>query len=181
MLGAMSTKIRAFLEDDHRRLDELLAAAVAGDRIEVAPYEELRAGLLRHIGMEERILLPAAKRLRGGDPLPEARLLRADHGALVAMLVPTPTPAIVERIGAVLALHNPIEEGTDGIYAACERLAAGEADALLAQLERAPPVPLAPHFDGPRAFEAIDRLLRGAGELRGDAELFIRAAPDLAR
>jgi hypothetical protein len=177
----MSTSIHAFLEDDHRRLDELLAAVVAGDQMDVAPYEEFRGGLLRHIGMEEKVLLPAAKRLRGGDPLPEARLLRADHGALVAMLVPTPTRAIVERIRAVLALHNPIEEGTGGIYAACERLATEEAPALLAQLERAPPVPLAPHFDGPRAFEGIDRLLRAAGELRGDAELFIRDAPDLAR
>lgn len=177
----MSPSIRAFLEEDHRRLDELLASAVAGETIDSTAYAAFRAGLLRHIGMEEKILLPAAKRLRGGEPLPEARLLRADHGALVAMLVPTPTPALVERIRAVLAQHNPLEEGGDGLYAACEQLAAGEAPALRAQLEAAPPVPVAPHFDGPRAFEAIDRLLRAAGEARGDAELFLRVAPDLAR
>jgi hypothetical protein len=118
--------------------------------------------------------LPAAKRLRGGEPLPEAPLLRADHAALAAMLVPTPTRALLEQIRVVLAVHNPIEEAPDGVYATCEQLFADEAPALLQQLCDAPLVPLARHFDGPRAFEGIDRLLRAAGEARGDAELFTR-------
>jgi len=42
--------------------------------------------------MEERILLPAAQRLRGGERLPIAARLRLDHGALAALLVPSATP-----------------------------------------------------------------------------------------
>jgi hypothetical protein len=179
MAPGLMTSIRAFLEADHRRLDTLFGTMVAGDTVDPVCYQTFREGILRHIGMEEKILLPAARRLRGGEPLPEAAVLRADHGAIVALLVPTPTPALVARIGAVLALHNPIEEGPSGIYAACEQLAGDEAAPLLAQLQAAPPVPLAKHFDGPRAFEAIERLLRAAGAVRGDEERFLRQASTL--
>jgi hypothetical protein len=154
--------IGEYLEADHRRLDALLAGAIGGDG---AAYERFRAGLLRHIGLEEKILLPAAKRLAGA-PLPQAAMLRADHGALAALLVPTPTPAILARISAILKEHNPLEEGTAGAYAACARLAGDEADAILAQLRAAPEPPLAPHFDGPRAFENIERLVSAAAALR---------------
>jgi hypothetical protein len=154
--------IRRYLEDDHLRLDQLLARA----DVDTDAYEQLRAGLLRHIGMEEKILLPAAKRLRGGQPLPKARLLRADHSALAAMLVPSPTATLLAQIRSLLAQHNPIEEGPHGVYAVCETLAAAEADQLLERLKATPEVPLAQHFDGPRAFENIERLLRAAERAR---------------
>jgi hypothetical protein len=154
--------IRRYLEEDHLRLDRLLAGA----ETDAAAYERFRAGLLRHIGMEEKVLLPAAKRLRGGEPLPEARVLRADHSALAAMLVPSPTPTLLAQIRALLAQHNPVEEGPHGVYVVCETLAAAEADELLQRLKEAPEVPLAPHFDGPRAFENIERLLRATQEVR---------------
>jgi hypothetical protein len=154
--------IRRFLEDDHQRLEQLLGRA----ETDASAYEQFRAGLLRHIGMEEKILLPAAKRLRGGQPLPEARILRADHGALAALLVPHPTATLLGQIRSLLAQHNPIEEGPHGVYAVCETLAAADADSLVQQLKAAPEVPLAPHFDGPRAFENIDRLLRAAADAR---------------
>jgi hypothetical protein len=41
--------------------------------------------------MEEKVLLPAAQKARGGEPLQIAAKLRLDHGALAALLVPTPT------------------------------------------------------------------------------------------
>ena len=173
----MTPSVHDFLAADHARFDGLVAVALAADGLDLAAYEQFRAGLLRHIGMEEKILLPAAKRARGGTALPAARLLRHDHSALAALLVPTPTRALLERIRAVLALHNPLEEGADGVYAACERLAGPDADALLAQLRATPPVPVAAHFDGPRAFEAIERLLYAAGDARGDGTLFLRTLP----
>ena len=67
----MSGKIHRFLADDHARLDRLLERAAANPKtVDPAAYAEFRAGLLRHIAMEEKILLPAAQRLRGGAPLP---------------------------------------------------------------------------------------------------------------
>ncbi len=156
--------IYRFLVDDHLRLDGLLRRAVAQPgEIERAAYAEFRGGLLKHIGMEEKILLPAAHRARGGTPLPIAAKLRLDHGALAALLVPTPTPAIVAAIRTVLAGHNQIEEGSDGVYEVCEQLVGAEADALLARLRAAPEVPVNPHVDGPVVLNAARRALARAG------------------
>ena len=103
------------------------------------------------------------RRTRPESALDVARQLRLDHAALAALLVPTPTPTILEGIRAVLAAHNPLEEGEGGFYELCGRLAAGDEAALLERIERAPAVPLAAHYDGPSAFANIERLLRAAG------------------
>jgi len=149
--------IAKFLHDDHRRLEALLNR---GD------YEEFREGLLRHIAMEEKVLLPAAKRYNGGEPLSVAAQLRLDHSAIAALLVPTPTPAILQQLREILTLHNPLEEGERGLYAECERLAGAEIDALVEKLGAVPKVKVAKHFDGPRAFAAIEDLLRAARAAR---------------
>ena len=161
----MSGPLHDFFTQDHRRIDDFLRAA-AGAAGAAASYAAFRAALLRHIGMEEQILLPAARRLSGGEPPAIARQLRADHAAIAALLVPTPTPAIVEQLRALLSLHDALEEEAGGPYEARDQLAAAESESLLRRLRAAPPVPLAPHFDGPRAFAAIDRLLCAAGRLR---------------
>lgn len=62
--------ITDFLVQDHGRLEGLLQTAVAQvGSVDQGTYDQFRAGLLRHIGMEEKILLPAAQRIRGGEPL----------------------------------------------------------------------------------------------------------------
>ena len=153
-----------FLAGDHARLDGLLRRAMTeASTIDRAAYAEFRAGLLRHISLEEKILLPAAQRWHGGDPLPMAAKLRLDHGALAALLVPTPTPAIIAAIRTVLTAHNALEEGPGGVYERCEQLAGTEADALLAQLQSAPDVPVAPHADGPQVMGVVQRALARAG------------------
>jgi hypothetical protein len=152
------------LAGDHARLDGLLRRAMAaGGAVDRAAYAEFRAGLLRHISLEEKILLPAAQRWQGGDPLPLAATLRLDHGALAALLVPTPTPAIVTALRTILAAHNALEEGRGGVYERCEQLAGTEADALLAQLQAAPAVPVAPYSDGPQVMSVVRRALARAG------------------
>ena len=68
----MAGKIHLYLGDDHRRLDALLERAVADPQnIDGSAYAQFRAGLLKHIGMEEKVLLPAAQKRRGA-PLPVA-------------------------------------------------------------------------------------------------------------
>jgi len=160
----MPGQIYRLLADDHARLDSLLRRAMTeAGAIDRTAYAEFRAGLLRHIGIEEKILLPTAQRLRGGEPLAMAAKLRLDHGALAALLVPTPTPAIIAALRHVLAAHNVVEEGPEGVYECCERLAGAEAEALLAQLQAAPAVPVAPHSDGPHVMETVRRALVRAG------------------
>jgi len=144
-----------FFSEDHRRLGELLRQATATPgRVDLDPFGEFRAGILRHIGMEEKVLIPAALRARGGRPLPVAPLLRVDHGAIAALLVPTPTPAIVADLVSVLEPHNRREEEEGGLYEICDE-AVGEAAAevLIEQLRSFPEVPLNPHNDGPHVME----------------------------
>jgi hypothetical protein len=160
----MPSRLDQLMLADHERLDELLRSCVSQTAIDLVPYEAFRGGLLRHIGIEEKILIPFARR-RQPAVQPLARQLRLDHGAIAALLVPTPTAALIAQLQAVLTAHNPLEEGEGGLYALCARLAheEGSEGALAASIRDAPPVPLAAHFDGARAFASIERLLRAAG------------------
>lgn len=153
----MNGPLALYFAGDHRRLDALLKKAAAGGAaVDTAAYAAFRAGILRHIGMEERVLLPAARRARGGQSLPVARLLRLDHGAIASLLVPPPSPGIIQRVAAVLGPHNEAEERPDGLYAVCDELLASEAEALLGTLRSFPDVPLAPHQDGPNVYRHIE-------------------------
>jgi hypothetical protein len=162
--GSVSGPIAHLLAADHERLDALLRRAFASaGSVDREAYDAFRRGLLRHIGMEEKILLPAAQRARGGAPLPAATALRLEHGALAALLVPSPTPAIGNALRTILAQHNAREEGPDGVYAGCERLAGVEADALAAALYAAPEVPVHPQVDSALVAEATRRAVARAG------------------
>jgi hypothetical protein len=63
----------------------------------------------------------------------------------------------------VLAAHNPLEEGPEGLYEACEQLLSGRVDEVLTKLRSAPDVATAAHVDGPNVLEAIRRALTRAG------------------
>ena len=160
----MPGKISRYLADDHERLDALLERAMLDPaNIDRPAYAQFRSGLLKHIGMEEKILLPAARRIRGGEPLPVAARLRLDHGALTALLVPSPTASVVAAIRAILKAHNPIEEDPGGIYDQCEELVGAGADQILRQLQEAPEVRVLPHVDSAFVMEAARRALARAG------------------
>jgi len=156
--------ITDFLVKDHGRLEALLQSAVAQvGSVDQGTYDQFRAGLLRHIGMEEKILLPAAQRLRDGEPLPIASKLRLDHGAIASLLMPPPTAAIIAKLRAVLKVHNTIEEGPGGLYETCDELAGSEAAQLLAKLQAAPELAVLPCSDSPAVMPAVQRALERAG------------------
>jgi hypothetical protein len=160
----MPGPLTEYLAADHRRLDALFQSASADpDHIDGAAYRQFRAGLLRHIGLEEKILLPAAQRLNGGVPLSIAAKLRLDHGALAALLMPTPTASIIKAIHSILANHNAMEESPDGLYTLCDRLAGAEAEQLLTKLQAAPGVTVMPHNDNPAVMNTVRRTLERAG------------------
>lgn len=155
------------LSADHRQLDELLARCVdSSGTINREAYDALRAGLLRHIGIEEKILLREARAARGGVTLPMAAQLRIEHGAIASLLVPTPTAAIVAELRALLGSHNRLEEGEAGLYAECDRLLARRAGEILARIAAAPAVPLAAHFDGPGVHRTAAAALEASRQAR---------------
>ena len=139
--------IADYLEADHDRLDQALAKATATPgTIDLEAFSRFREGLLRHIGMEEKALFPAYKAARG-EPVPEFARLRADHARLTALLVPTPTPAIVAEIRAVLGPHNLVEEEPGGVYAAGEAALGDGVGELLVKLRETRPPPIRPYYD----------------------------------
>jgi len=136
--AATKGPLHRFFAGDHRRLDALLERAVAGEGpLDLAAFAAFRAGILRHIGMEERALFPAARAARGGEPL-----------------------AIAARLVSVLGPHNRREEDPGGAYdAADEALGAEAAERLALSLERVPEPPLKPYNDRPEVFRHIEENL----------------------
>ena len=168
----MPGAIHRVLQDDHARLDALLTRAVqAPDAIDQGAFDEFCAGLFRHIAMEEKVLFAEAAKLRGGVPLEIEQQLRADHAALGALMVPTPTRDTIASIRAILAEHNPLEEGPGGLYDVCEGLfGAGCEDALL-RLRAVPKARAPRHVDGPHVQDGVAKLLRARKAARGGGGL----------
>jgi hypothetical protein len=156
----MNGPLHRFFSADHRRLDALLRQSIAAPgAVDLDPFGQFRAGILKHIGMEEKILFPAARNARG-KPLALAARLRVDHGAIAALLVPTPTPSLVAEIVSVLGPHNRREEEPGGIYDACDRSVGPlEGERLVQQLLRFPEVPLKAYNDTPAVLAHIDETL----------------------
>lgn len=156
--------VTEILEADHRRLEALLDRAGGEDgAIDLPSYAEFRRGLLRHIGMEEKILVPAAREARGGEPLAVAETLRLQHGAIAALLVPSPRPAILRALRDILRRHNTLEEGPGALYETCDRILGERLTGITARLTAAPAVPVAKHVDGPLVEQALRRALARAG------------------
>jgi len=156
-----SGPVHRFLAEDHVRLEALLLRSIAAAAaIDIDAYSEFRAGLLRHIAMEEKVLVPALRDPGGGEAPAFLARLRDDHAAIAALLVPPPSPAIVAALRDILAGHNPIEEGPGGLYdLSDQRAGAGAAD-LVDRLRDVPAVRVAAYRDEPRVHQHIERLLR---------------------
>ncbi|HLH75843.1 MAG TPA: hemerythrin domain-containing protein [Candidatus Binataceae bacterium] len=155
-------QLYALMAAEHLQLDRLLARASERDPGGDAAYEHFRQRLLRHISLEEKILLPMAAR-KSGEALPLAKRLQLDHGALAALLMLPPSGGGLHAIRAVLAVHNPLEEMAEGVYQQCEELAGDELPDLLGRLSAAPAVPVSSWSDSSKVYAAARRVLARAG------------------
>lgn len=142
-------RITDYLVADHARLHALMCQATQGGGVVLEYYEAFRSGLLRHIGIEERVLFPAVKLALKGEYPPGTAQLRLEHAAITSLLVPTPDAALCHELDALLSDHDGREEGPRGVYEACEACLTAEQSAELAtQAAARPEVPTMPHFDG---------------------------------
>lgn len=159
--------IAGYLHADHQRLRRLLHRAMAVTDLDLAAFADFRRGLLRHIGIEEKLLLPAARRARGGTPLDRARELRIDHAAITSLFVGTPDLALCRELASLLSVHDAKEEGSGGVYEECEHLLSDDEVALLAERAAAfPEVKVTLHFDGPKVHRTVESALASACRMR---------------
>lgn len=145
--------VAARMAADHARLDALLERVEAEGLRPGPSYDEFREGLLRHMWIEEHVLIPLA----GKDGFDR---LKQDHGALTALLVPVPTPGILSALRGILGPHNGLEEAPQGLYALCDRASGAGAGAAM---DRAPRIPLRPCDPGGSALAACRRAVLRAG------------------
>src|SRR5215467_11652968 len=125
-----------YLSSDHDKLDHLLELATAKPGIiDIECYADFRKRLLRHISIEEKIVLPAIARWQGGRKAAIADRLHLDHGAIVSLMAPPPSPSIILTLKSVFAVHNPLEEDPGGLYDTFESLAGPEAERMLEELK----------------------------------------------
>jgi hypothetical protein len=159
------SKIREWLEVDHRAIGALLDLSDADGSFDGEAFEKLRGRLLRHIGIEEKVLLRAVHETIG-RPISRARRIRVEHGAIAALLVPTPDLALVSELRSLLRAHDTLEEGDEGVYAECDHILGPRADELVMKAEAFPVVPLARHFDGKNVPKTAEEALVGASRMK---------------
>lgn len=160
----MPKALYRYMAEDHERLDTLFQLSIARPEVvDPKSYQEFRRGLLRHISMEEKIVLPAITRWQGGAKPAIWEKLRLDHGALVALLAPVPTPSIMLTIQSILEAHNKLEEEDGGLYESLGEMAGGETEEILSRLKAAPPVAVLPNNDKPEVLDAAKKAVARAG------------------
>jgi hypothetical protein len=156
--------LASYFIGDHRRQEALLNRAVAAaGEIDDTAYSEFRSGILKHIGMEEKILLPAMKRLQNGARHQFVVPLRLEHGAFAALLVPPVRRKIAAVFRAMMIRHNELEEGENGLYAECEQLIGSQVQEFMIRVHSFPDVPVMPHVLNPNVLDVTRRALARAG------------------
>lgn len=155
--------LRTWLSDDHTEIDGLLRHALRDDGFDPAPFARFRERLLRHIGIEERILFPAAREHEPTHDAERLAALRVDHAALTTLLVPTPDRALALEIASLLGGHNEVEESEDGVYDAClAAITPADATRVLHAARGRAPVPTTGYFDGPGTVRTAQQALEKA-------------------
>jgi hypothetical protein len=160
----MPGSLYEYLSNDHDRLDALLERAIASPgALDEEAYAEFRKGLLRHISMEEKIVFPAMVKRLGKKIASLIDRLHVDHGVIVSLMAPPPSPSVVMTVQSILQAHNRIEEQVDGLYRLLEEAVGPEAEQLLTQLNSAPPVAVLPHNTKPEVLAAAKSAVERAG------------------
>ncbi len=158
-----------WLSRDHGDIHALLESACDGPNLRSEPFARFRERLLRHIGIEEKLLFRALRRADPDCERERLARLRVEHAALTSLLVPTPDLALANEIRGLLESHNALEEGESGVYASClRRLPGDEVAEILERAKARAPVPTTGYFDGPGTVRTVREALAKA---RGSAGL----------
>lgn len=121
----MGWDIVRVMDQQHRRLDWLLGEAVGDQqRLDAGAYTAFRETMLRHIGIEEKVLLAGLR--EAGVPWSRAAAIHREHAAFAALLAGEPDLAVALEVDRLFTQHLRLEEGPEGLFATCQRALSAE-------------------------------------------------------
>ncbi|MCB2204803.1 hemerythrin domain-containing protein [bacterium] len=134
----------AYLTDDHKRLNALLAAATPNGTVDREAYEVFRLYQYRHAVIEEEFVIPLIKEKAEGGFF-AIRQIQYEHSAIAALLVLEPTGEVLAVLRALLDKHKLLEETNRTMYDVLDQCSQTEQPELLAKMQEYPdpelPVP----------------------------------------
>lgn len=156
-----SPATRLLLSEHHEHQVKLATCLLPGGGVDLRRFDEFRHGLLRHIAIEEKLLMPALARALGASPLFQNGL-RKDHAGIAALCVPTPTREWVSDLKDLLAHHHRVEEAPSGFYALVDRHLGGDPH-LLEAVATFPALTLPDFARGSRVRDLLSQVLLVTG------------------
>lgn len=158
----MPSRVTRLLAAEHAESQAKLRACVGPDgTVDLKRFDEFRHALLRHIAIEEKVLMPALTKALGKPPLFQNGL-RKDHAGVAALCVPTPTREWVEDLRELLEHHQRVEEATGGFYALVDHHLGGD-PLLLDEVASFPALTLPDFVRGPKVRELLQEVLALTG------------------
>ncbi|MFZ1978391.1 MAG: hypothetical protein WAV76_10600 [Bacteroidota bacterium] len=119
--------------------------------------------MLKHIGLEEKILIPALHNSQESIAYPLAAPLRLEHGAIASLLVLPPSAIVKNVLLGILQHHNKREETEKGLYTDCDCLLPDAVETMMEKVYHYPDVPVMPYNDSQHALDAARRAVSRAG------------------
>ena len=151
-----------YLTRDHRHLEATLSEAIAGENIDRERYDAFRRGLLRHIAIEENIVMPLIRE-RSENGFFALQQIHLEHGAIAALLVPPPDVELITVLRSLLDKHNLLEETQNTLYDVLDYCARTDRPELLERMETHPETRLNPNINNPAGLEPAKRAIQRAG------------------
>lgn len=157
-------QVSDILEKQHRCIEQLFLTATSDpDIVDTTGYDQFRATILRHIAIEENVVLPLLrKHLPGGFPM--ELQLRMEHDAIAALCVLPPKSTVIFSLQGLIIRHNRLEEAHGTLYDLLDDCARREEEAeVCRQLtdfqQTVPPK----YISNPLAYEYARRAVARAG------------------
>ncbi len=150
---------------EHRELLAMIAACTPRDgEVDLQAFDRYRLRQLRHVAIEEKVLLPV---LAGRASLSPAfqNGLRKDHEAIVVLCVTAPDPDFVHDLQEFISWHQRVEEQPGGLFDLYDQQVGDDrgVDKALAQL---PAIALPSFATGAGVSVVVQQTLR---QIRGTA------------
>jgi hypothetical protein len=158
-MGRISAVLTAMHDGLRRDLD---ACLLSGGGVDLERFDRYRHQLLRHISLEEQVLMPALIAALGRPP-DFRNGLRKDHAGIAALCVPAPEREWLENLRDLLDEHYRIEEEPGGFLDLCDQVLEPRTEAVLAAVERHPTPKLAPFKRGRPVRDQLRSVLLATG------------------